>query len=273
MSTTSHYEVNIWANYPSLILVHPVSDQEINSLDCFPIDIGEVKKININENRVFYVRVILLTPLSNCQDTRTKRKEEEEMEGVVHLGLCWEQPQLLERERWKWILCVTGACKCCEIVEPESIDCIYIQHGKGRKGFSEFIHPTPEKYLCEPLCELRVSVPLDLTFCCHTLGDSVALKFSSVTQSCLTLCDAMDCSTPGLPVHHQLPESAQIRVHRVGDAIQPSHPLSSPSPPTFSLSQDQGLFQWVSSLHQVAKVLELQLQHQSFQWTFRTDFL
>ena len=88
MSTTSHYEVNIWANYPSLILVHPVSDQEINSLDCFPIDIGEVKKININENRVFYVRVILLTPLSNCQDTRTKRKEEEEMEGVVHLGLC-----------------------------------------------------------------------------------------------------------------------------------------------------------------------------------------
>ena len=83
-STTSHYEVNIWANYPSLILVHPISDQEIYSLECFPIDLGEVKKININANRVFYVRVILLTPLSNCQDTMTRRKEEEDMEGVVH---------------------------------------------------------------------------------------------------------------------------------------------------------------------------------------------
>ena len=75
----------------------------------------------------------------------------------------------------------------------------------------------------------------------------------------------MDCSTPGLPVHHQLPELAQTRVHRANDAIQPSHPLSSPSLPAFSLSQHQGLFQGVSSLHQVAKVLEFELQHQSFQ--------
>ena len=81
------------------------------------------------------------------------------------------------------------------------------------------------------------------------------------------LCDPMDCSTPGLPVHHQLLELAQTHVHRVGDAIQPSHPLSSPSPPALNLSQHQGLFKWVSSLHQVAKVLEFQLQHQSFQWT------
>ena len=83
----------------------------------------------------------------------------------------------------------------------------------------------------------------------------------------------MDCSTPGFPVHHQLPEFAQTHVHRVSDAIQPSHPLSSPSPPTFNLSQHQGLFQWVSSSHQMAKVLEFQLQHQSFQWIFKTDFL
>ena len=76
----------------------------------------------------------------------------------------------------------------------------------------------------------------------------------------------MNCNTPGLPVHHQLPESIQTHVHRVNDAIQPSHPLSSPSPPTFNLSQHQGLFKWVSSSHQVAKVLELQLQDQSFQW-------
>ena len=83
---------------------------------------------------------------------------------------------------------------------------------------------------------------------------------SSVAQSCPTLCDPMDCSIPGLPVHHQLPEFTQTHVHWVGDAIQPSHPLSSPSPPTFNLSQHQGLFQWVSSSHQVAKVLEFQLQ-------------
>ena len=83
----------------------------------------------------------------------------------------------------------------------------------------------------------------------------------------------MDCSTPGFPVHHQLPELIQTHVHRVGDAIQPSHPLSSRSPPAFNLSQHQGLFKWVSSSHKVAKVLESQLQHQPFQWIFRTDFL
>ena len=76
----------------------------------------------------------------------------------------------------------------------------------------------------------------------------------------------------GFPVHHQLPEPAQTHVHQVGDAIQPSHPLSSPLPPAFSLSQHQCLSQWVSYSHQVAKVLELQLQHQSFPWIFRTDF-
>ena len=91
-------------------------------------------------------------------------------------------------------------------------------------------------------------------------------QFSSVTQSCLTLCDPMDCSTPGFPVHHQLLGLTQTHVHWVRDAIQPSHPLSSPSPPVFNLSQHQGLFQWVSSSHQLAKVLEFQLQHQSFQW-------
>ena len=91
-------------------------------------------------------------------------------------------------------------------------------------------------------------------------------QFSSVAQLCPTLYDPMDCSTPGFPVHHQLLELAQILVHQVSDAIQPSHPLSSPSPPVFNLSQHQNLFQWVSSSHQVARVSELQLQHQSFQW-------
>ena len=95
----------------------------------------------------------------------------------------------------------------------------------------------------------------------------------SLAQLCTTFCDPKDCSTPGFPVHHQLQEFTQTHVHWVKDAIQPSHPLSSPSPPAFTLSQHQGLFQWVGCLHQVSKVLELQLQHQSFQWIFRTDFL
>ena len=108
-------------------------------------------------------------------------------------------------------------------------------------------------------------------FCLYPKFSSV--RFSSIAQSCLTLCNPTDCSTPGFPVHHQLPELAQTHVLRVGDAIHPSHPLSSPSPPAFNLSQHHGLLQGVSSSHQVAKVLEFQLQHQSFQWIFRTDFL
>ena len=84
-------------------------------------------------------------------------------------------------------------------------------------------------------------------------------------------CNPMDCSMPGLPVHHQLPEFTQTLVHWVSDAIQPSHPLSAPSPPTFHLSQHQGLFLWVSSSHQVAKVLEFWFQHQPFRWILRTD--
>ena len=104
------------------------------------------------------------------------------------------------------------------------------------------------------------------------LFDAIIYQFSSVTQSCQTLCDPMDCSTPGLPVHHQLPKLAQTHVHRVGDAIQLSHPLLSPSPPAFNLSQHQGLFKWVSSSHQGAKILEFQLQHQSLPMNIRDWF-
>ena len=101
-------------------------------------------------------------------------------------------------------------------------------------------------------------------------GDSVL--FSSVAQSCLTLYDPMNRSTPGLPVHRQLPQFTQTQVHCVGDAIQPSHPLSSPSPAP-NPSRHQGLFQWVNSSHEVARVLEFQPQHQYFQWMPRTDLL
>ena len=98
----------------------------------------------------------------------------------------------------------------------------------------------------------------------------VKWKKVKVTQSGVTLCSSLDCSTPGFPIHHQHRELAQTHVHWVSDAIQPSHPQSFPSPPAFNLSRHQDLFQWVSSSHQVAKVLEF--QHQSFQWTLRTNF-
>ena len=99
------------------------------------------------------------------------------------------------------------------------------------------------------------------------------VQFSSVTQSCSTLCDPMNRNMPGLPVHHQLLESTRTHVHRVRDAIQPSHPLSSPFPPAPNPYQHQSLFQWVNSSHEVAKALEFQLYHRSFQRNPRADLL
>ena len=122
------------------------------------------------------------------------------------------------------------------------------------------------------LHEFQGFMLLKYPYCPKLSTDSL---FSSIAQSCLTFCDPLDCSMPGFPIHHQLPELTQTHVHWIRDAIRPSHPHSSPSLSTFNLSAFnlQGLFQWVSSLHRVAKVLEFQLQHQSFQWTFRTDVL
>ena len=118
---------------------------------------------------------------------------------------------------------------------------------------------------------------LSIGKCCVKREGSQALRIPgcccSVVQSCLTPCNPMDCSTPGFSVLHHLLELAQTYVHWVSDAVQPSHSLSSPSPPAVSLSQHQGLFQWVGSLHQMAKILELQSQHQSLQWILRIDFL
>ena len=103
---------------------------------------------------------------------------------------------------------------------------------------------------------LFLNLFLSFSLCFYFLGKILCI--SSVAQSCPTLCDPMNRSTPGLLVHHQLLESTQIHAHWVGDVIQPSYPLSSPSPPALNLSQHQGLFKWVSSSHQVAKVLEFQ---------------
>ena len=105
------------------------------------------------------------------------------------------------------------------------------------------------------------------------MGSTTSVHFSSVAQLFPTLCDPMNHNTPGLPVHHQLLEFTQTHVYWVGNTIQPSHPLSSPSPPTSNPSQHQGLFQWLNSLHEVAKVLEFQLQHHSLQRNSRADLL
>ena len=142
---------------------------------------------------------------------------------------------------------------------------------------------------CQPTLSASIVLKNSIVFLWHSninwlnfiplLLSSVSQSVSSVSQSVQSLnhvwllASPMDCSMPGFPVHHQLPELALTHVHRVGDAIQPSYPLPSPPPPAFILSQHQGLFQWVSSSHQVARVLEFQLQHQSFQWTPKTDFL
>ena len=100
----------------------------------------------------------------------------------------------------------------------------------------------------------------------------LVLSCCLVAKLCLTRCNLRDCSIPGPPVLHYLPEFAQTHVHWDNDAIQPSHPLLSPSPPALNLSQHLGLFQWIGFLHQVPKVLKLQFRHQSFQWIFRVDF-
>ena len=105
---------------------------------------------------------------------------------------------------------------------------------------------------------LNICIFVHMYLCLGSL-DSYIHQFSSVAQSCPTLCDPMNCSMPGLPIHHQLPEFTQTHVHRVSDATQPSHPLSSPFPPAPNPSQHQSFFQWVNSWHQVAKVLEFQL--------------
>ena len=135
-----------------------------------------------------------------------------------------------------------------------------------------------EDYLQSEVWKLRQLVKTRMTFQTEEIARGRELCVvlfcccCSVTKLCLTLCDFMDCSMPGSPVLHHLLEFAQTHVHWVSDAIQPSHPLSPSSPFVLCLSQHQSLFQQVSCSHQVPKVLELQLQHQSFRWVFRVDF-
>ena len=162
-------------------------------------------------------------------------------------------------------------------------DCLWSWR-KGPTGQGMQVASRSWKRQANNISQKSVGNPADTLTLAHwdigTLGgdytmrvESLRIGFCSVTQSCLTLCNPMDHIMPGLPVHHQLPKFTQTHVHWIGDTIQPSHPLSSPFPTAFNLSQHRGLFKWASSLHQVAKVLEFQVQNQSFQWIIRTDFL
>ena len=128
--------------------------------------------------------------------------------------------------------------------------------GKEKDAKVEFtvLYTLGQKPQAYPKPFLSFSSEIKLLLLCFP-----SVQFSSVAQSCPTLYDPMNHSTPDLPVHHQLPEFTQTHVHWVSDAIQPSHPLLSPSPPAHNPSQHQSLFQWVNSLHEVAKVLEFQL--------------
>ena len=132
---------------------------------------------------------------------------------------------------------------------------IYFTYGNIHASvlFSQIIPPLPSPTEPKRLFFISVSILLS-----HIQGHH-SDQIRSDAHSCPTLCDPMNRSTPGLPVHHQLPEFTETHVHRVSNAIQPSHPLSSPSPPAPNPSQHQSLFQWVSSSHEVAKVLQFQL--------------
>ena len=187
------------------------------------------------------------------------------------------QENILTFPRWAWLFSSTAPQPALEIPGTTMGSCKVGLAGKTQPGSwvmswsLEILWAQLETLWHAEVCEQEIQLKK------MGRGDSNmethSVQFSSVAQSYLTLCDPIDCSTPGLPVHHQLLEFTQSHVHWVSDAIQPSHHLLSPSPPAFNLSQHQGLFKWVGSSHQVAKVLEFQLHHQSFQWTFRADFL
>ena len=182
-------------------------------------------------------------------------------------------------EVWGWLS--TWAHHTQMYVAPEKPDTSPTAESKPHRphDFSQ-AHQT---FLSSQGCQIALNQPMSVCLIYDsattasgnfTLSDSgpVILVVCSVTKPCLTLCDPMDCSTPA-SLSFTISESAQTHVRWMGDAIQPSHPLSLPSPPALSLSQHQGLFHWVGSSHQVAKVLVLQLQHQSFHWIFRVDLL
>ena len=153
----------------------------------------------------------------------------------------------------------------------------YLLAKEQKLGFGEIVSSPQNIWYPEPLFSPAMlngqGIGTQAGELCSSHLRTLKYYSCSVAQLCLSLCSPMDCSTPGFPVLHCLSEFAHTHVHWVGDVIQPSHPLSSPSRPALHLTQHQSLLQWVGCFHQVAKALELQLQPQFFQWIFRVDFL
>ena len=173
---------------------------------------------------------------------------EAQAKGRKVLWLSWlghrSASVVVREETWRMAAPIRIPCLCLE----ERVDAItwILLHNRSK------IH--------SPTDNRQRKVPNKFRYLLKNLRKTDSINFSSVAQLCLTLCDPMNCSTPGLPVHHQLPELTQTHIHRVSDAIQSSHPLLSPSPPAPNPSQHQSLFQWVNFSHEVAKVrLEFQL--------------
>ena len=150
-----------------------------------------------------------------------------------------------------------------QVLLPGKESFVFIRHEVIRLGSARWT----------PLWLIQSHLISKCNYICTCAKSLLPCRWCSGTRSGLTLCHPMDYRAPSFSVLHCLLEFSQTHVHWVDDAIQPSHPLSPPSTPAVNLSEHQYLFQWVGSLHQVAKVLDLQLQHQSFQWIFRVDFL
>ena len=167
-------------------------------------------------------------------------------------------------------LTASNAYSVCSSVMSDSLDWVRLLYPWNSSGKNTGVgcHSLMRKHT--PLCLIFIDLPR-LLLHQPLLLSAFDLCCCSVTKLCPTLCKPMGRSTPGFPVLHHLPEFAQTHVHWVSDTITPSHSLLSPSPPAFNLSQHQGLSQWVSSSHQVAKILEL--QHQFLQWVFRVGLL
>ena len=169
-----------------------------------------------------------------------------------------------------WVFPVHQARALVSCIQPGLVICFTLDNIHASMLFSWNIPPLPSPTESKSLFCTSVSLFMFFFFLVFTCMSSCiswySVQFSLVAQSCQTFWDPINCSMPGLPVRQQLLEFTQTHIHRVGDAIQPSHLLSSPSPPASNPSQQQGLLQRVNSSNEVAKVLEFQLQHQSFQW-------